>query len=60
LNEYRGESRFATWVAKFAIHETAAACRLADDGVRSADQAPLTNHVPPAERGTTRNVRLIA
>jgi hypothetical protein len=39
LNEYRGQSRFATWAAKFAIHETALACRLANDGVRTADQA---------------------
>jgi hypothetical protein len=50
LNEYRGHSRFATWAAKFAIHETARACRRANDGVRTGDQAPLTNYAPPAER----------
>ena len=27
LADYRGQSRFAVWVAKFAIHETAAAAR---------------------------------
>jgi RNA polymerase sigma-70 factor, ECF subfamily len=27
LDEYRGQSRFAVWAAKFAIHETAAAAR---------------------------------
>jgi RNA polymerase sigma-70 factor (ECF subfamily) len=27
LGEYRGQSRFAVWAAKFAIHETAAAAR---------------------------------
>ena len=30
LTEYRGQSRFVTWAAKFAIHETALACRLAE------------------------------
>ncbi len=39
LSEYRGQSRFATWAAKFAIHETALACRVANDGVRTADQS---------------------
>ena len=27
LDDYRGQSRFAVWVAKFAIHEAAAAAR---------------------------------
>jgi hypothetical protein len=27
LGDYHGQSRFAVWVAKFAIHETAAAAR---------------------------------
>ena len=39
LSEHRGQSRFVTWAAKFAIHETALACRLANDGVRTAVQA---------------------
>jgi hypothetical protein len=38
LSGYRGQSRFTTWAAKFAIHETALACRVANDGVRTADQ----------------------
>ncbi len=38
LSQYRGQSRFVTWAAKFAIHETALACRVASDGVRTADQ----------------------
>jgi hypothetical protein len=38
LSAYRGQSRFATWTAKFAIHEIAHACRLANKGVRTADQ----------------------
>lgn len=29
LGEYRGQSRFAVWAAKFAIHETAALARRA-------------------------------
>jgi hypothetical protein len=37
LAEYRGQSRFVTWAAKFAIHETALACRRANAEVRTAD-----------------------
>jgi RNA polymerase sigma-70 factor, ECF subfamily len=44
LSEYRGQSRFATWAAKFAIHETALACRVANDRVRTADQG-VTNEL---------------
>ncbi len=38
LTEYRGQSRFVTWAAKFAIHEAALACRRASGEVRTADQ----------------------
>ncbi|HEX2110224.1 MAG TPA: hypothetical protein VHF67_01610 [Gaiellaceae bacterium] len=49
-SEYRGQSRFVTWAAKFAIHETALACQLANDGVRTAD------HVATNELWTAREV----
>ena len=46
LDDYRGQSRFAVWVAKFAIHEAAATTREIAAGRRKAKAAGDTN--PPA------------
>ena len=46
LGDYRGQSRFAVWVAKFAIHEAASAVREIAVARRKAEPVGDTN--PPA------------
>ena len=50
LGGYRGQSRFAVWVAKFAIHEAAATTREIAAGRRKAKAAGDTNPPAPAQR----------
>jgi hypothetical protein len=57
LSEYRGQSRFTTWAAKFAIHETALACRVANDGVRTGGQG-ATNELSAAGEAKERPERV--
>ena len=52
LGDYRGQSRFAVWVAKFAIHEAAAAARQRA-GRRKAEAAGDTNPPASSAGGTT-------